>query len=660
LTVEARASISDALGWDPLLLDGSSMDCFREIVFNRRENGNPSQSKDWTRGSGTRYCPECLRENPGVFYSHWRLWWSFACLRHSLVLRDTCGACQRPIIESKIQDPNLSDPTVCRHELDDGTTCNVPFQDTWTEQQLPESSRILKAQRSIQDAWKPTSDHALRRVFQEGQLHTDYFRTLRGAGIALLRTKDTQLISDLSGVAEDEFHGLYEAGSRTGTSAPKEALFMAVLMAAAHYLHSAPEDEVSPIIRYITFSKPVTVSTEVFGPGSAAHLLSFWSDVGTSMQGRVVRAVDSDLSPIQRLVWGSAIRPEFAQLSHLASLFRRGAKTPSGRQINSSVNGITVDMDAVLPSLLWTNWANPLGVDPRTEPSALQRSLTDAVRIAGLAARRPEHPTETDVDLIAGIGKKLRPEMLGNPDQTKHVLRQICELASLLRVSPPPINYQRRRYLAWWTLLPVEHWRILAESVGENPGKEPKLLRVRRFMFLRATGCGTRDLPHLWHIQPSTHDAADYTEFLTTMSAELVFAIDRCLEAWLKLRGDSTERSGLPALHSDEAAPVTWEPPRWIDPDANLERELSDIDIDLLHDRVRAGQYTITHLAQDTHRAPRHVRWALSASPVPTGNFIEKQKWEVLIPPTTTFLRDNRVAVKAWSSGRVDFGAEYG
>lgn len=656
----ARMLIAEALGWDPAHLDDSTMDSFRDVVFNHRADGNPSQSKDWTRGAGTRYCPECLRENPGVFFAHWRLWWSFVCLKHSLVLRDTCSQCQKPLIESKVIDPERSDPTTCRNSLDDRPLCGLPFEDNWMEEPLPADSRILQAQQTVEDVWRPSRNWDLTRVFREDTKHTDYFQTLRGAGTALLRLNEPSLIADLAGVAESDFLGLYEKTSRTGTTAPKEALFMGVLMAAAHHLHAAPEEQVSETIRYITFSKPVTVSTEVLGPGSATHLLSFWSNVGKLMQGRILRALDSDLPPIQRLIWGSAVGPEFDELSHVASLFHHDATTDGSRRINSAPGDHLVAMGSRLPSLLWPNWANPLGVDPNTEPSTLQRSLSLAVRIAGLAAKRAAGPGQCDVELITGIGRILRPDMLGTPAQTKHVLRQISELATLLRFSPAPINWARRLDLAWWTLLPDKHWRLLAESVGENPGHTAKLLRVRRYMYLRATGTGTRDLPHRWQIERSTHDAADYTEFLTTMSAELAAAIDDYLAVWLKMRGDSQEPRGLSGTPSDEDAPVVWEPPRWLHPGAELERELDDIDIDLLHERVHAGQYSMTHLAVDARRSPRHVRWALAAHPVPSGKATSKVDWANRIEPITMYMRDNRGALDAWAQGGIDFTHQQG
>jgi len=49
----------------------------------------------WGRGSGSRFCPDCLTENGGRWMLSWRLGWSFACLRHNRMLADCCPHCGR-------------------------------------------------------------------------------------------------------------------------------------------------------------------------------------------------------------------------------------------------------------------------------------------------------------------------------------------------------------------------------------------------------------------------------------------------------------------------------------------------------------------------------------------------------------------------------------
>lgn len=49
--------------------------------------------REWLIVNGSRFCPECLAEQPRAWQLKWKLPWSFACTEHAVLLRDTCGAC---------------------------------------------------------------------------------------------------------------------------------------------------------------------------------------------------------------------------------------------------------------------------------------------------------------------------------------------------------------------------------------------------------------------------------------------------------------------------------------------------------------------------------------------------------------------------------------
>lgn len=51
----------------------------------------------WARGSGARYCPDCLRERGLRWLEFWYVQWSFACARHQRLLLTRCPRCQRPV-----------------------------------------------------------------------------------------------------------------------------------------------------------------------------------------------------------------------------------------------------------------------------------------------------------------------------------------------------------------------------------------------------------------------------------------------------------------------------------------------------------------------------------------------------------------------------------
>lgn len=613
----AMRGIETGLGITDRQLRTTVMGSLPDNLVRLRANGTPVQSKDWSRGSGTRYCVQCLRERPGVFYTYWRLWWSFICERHHTLLRGGCPVCHREIIEAALTEREPRDPLLCWATLPDGDFCQHSLVDTWDEPSVATSSPMLHAQLILARGW----------AAGQTNLPVVSANTLRGTGIALLGAGDLERIAELARVPVEDIRGLFDQRDRTGGTPPREPLAMAALLGAAYRLITDPEREVRAVIRETTFIRPVRSADVVEGPGSARYLLSYWPGIDERMRGRVVRALDRDLPPIQRLVHGSAASAEvFEALEALRDALDADDRIYSiedkmrGRSPDTFLDG----WRAGLPRLMWPSWAAPLGVDERTEAYTLQLALADALRIAGTGAR-------PDVDAIAGIGKRLRPSMLGTPRQTDSVLQQLCELALVLQAEPPPIDYPRRMALPATQLLNEEHWNLLTESVGEPSGAHRRHLNTRRYAFLRMSACAPRDLPEPLRFRADTPDVAEFTTFLLTMSAELKVAIDEYLVGWLarfeKVSLFGMEDFGLPRTANGEIV-VAYEPPRFKHRGAQLAPELDDIDLPKLHELIGNGMVGLGHLAEAVDRTPRHVRWAISAHPVPSGRLISSVDWK--------------------------------
>lgn len=612
LTPKAIDGISVALGFSAAQLQTTVMDNLPHELVSLRADGTPVQSKDWSRGGGTRYCVDCLRERPGVFYTQWRLWWSFICERHHTVLRAVCPACHQDIVEATVYEREPRDPGLCWSTRKNGDFCLHSLTDTWAETPVGAESPMLQAQLELARRWSNAPTDSLGV----------WPATLRGTGIALLGAGDLNRIADLAGVPVADLRGLFDQRDRTGGTPPREPLAMAALVGAAYRLITGPETEVQDAIRQTTFTRPVRSTDTVEGPGSARYLLNYWPGIDEKMRWRVVRALDRDLPPIQRLVHGSAASGEAFQ-----AFQRKQEPVPgdpaalwSGLEASLYAPGSAFGKwwaDRSVPKLLWPSWAAPLDVAGRTEATTLQMALADALRIAGTGA----HP---DDDAIAGIGKRLRPSMLGNRDQTDTVLRQLCDLALALRAHPGPIDYERRLRLPVRHLLLDEHWQAVAESVGEDPGAHRRLRNARRYAFLRMSGAGPRHLPEVLGMRAATQDAAEYTNFTLTMSAELKIAIDAYLIGWLALFKSNV--TDLPFSARGQIV-VAHEPPRFTHPGAKLAPELDDIDLPLLHELVGNGEHRLGVLADAVDRTQRHVRWAIAAHPVPSGRLIRPIDW---------------------------------
>lgn len=609
LTPHAVTGITTGLGIPASQLRTTVMRNLPAELISLRPDGTPVQSKDWSRGAGTRYCVECLRERPGVFCTQWRLWWSFICERHHTVLRAGCPTCHSDIAEATVRDREPRDPQRCWATLPDGGPCHSDLTDTWDEPPVDAASPMLTAQLLLARRWSDS----------DARLPTILPATLRGAGIALLGAGDLAHIADLAGVPVGEIRGLFEQRDRTEPTPPREPLAMAALLGAAYQLITGPEADMQHAIRRITFSRPVRSTDVVEGPGSARALLNQWPGIDERMRGRVVRALDRDLPPIQRLVHGSAARSALTVTRESGG--NAGELNPLWGGANNAATGVfgLWWAERSVPKLLWPSWAAPLDVAGRTDAMTLQRALADAVRIAGTGAR-------PDNAAIAGIGKRLRPSMLGTPQQTGDILRQLCELALVLRAHPGPIDYEHRLTLPTHHLLRPEHWHAISDAVAEDPGKDRRLRNARRYAFLQMTGAAPDDLPPPLRMTTGTSDVAEYTAFLMTMTAELKVAIDEYLAAWLRWTDDRAAPS-LPTSANGRVV-VAHEPPRFTHPGAKLAPELDDIDLPTLHELIGNGTTALGQLAAAVNRTPRHVRWAITAHPAPSGQLVCPIDWD--------------------------------
>ncbi|WIB42686.1 TniQ family protein [Curtobacterium sp. MCLR17_058] len=611
LPADVARSIGIAIGCSTNELMDGMMRSFVNDALAPGVDGLPAHAKNWTRGSGTRYCPQCLAARPAVFLAHWRLWWSFLCETHLVPLHDTCPACGHGIPDPALMEAHPVDPSSCRARLNDGSRCGHDLRATWHEAPFDNSAPVVRAQVAISAAWK--RDRETLDVFIPDVQHL--FPTLRGVGIALLAANDIPLIAELAELDPPQLQGLFDETARVGTAPPKNALAMGALMAASFTLMFAREETVRAVIRRLTFARPSERGQTERSPGSAATLLGYWPGVGPRFRGRILRAIDQDLPAMQRLVTGSAVRAEFDEPAVAAYI---GFLTAQDSLRNPEW---TADH---IPPLLWTNWAVPLSVAGGADSETLQRSLA----LGLTAALAGTHRDAPDPEVIAGIGRRLRPAMLGAPAQTTAILRQLGELARYLAASTPLINYStRRRHLPWWQLLDQTHWDMICASVGTFTGSRQRLLNARRYLYLRATAQPTSALPVPWAVTANGRDAAEYTDFQIRMTAQLQLALDAYLEAWLGVTIDAVNAYDR---GKGTCPTAVWEPPRWAGPEVvHLGPELDDIDVPALHELVGSGVTTVRALAAVVQRTPQHVRWALRKHPVPSDQPVLPIDWSL-------------------------------
>jgi hypothetical protein len=94
LDPQQRDRLARATGVADEQLDAMTLSRYHRV--GRRMRGGAQISRGpWERATGSRFCPDCLRETGGRWQLTWRLAWSFACVTHQRLLADDCPDCGR-------------------------------------------------------------------------------------------------------------------------------------------------------------------------------------------------------------------------------------------------------------------------------------------------------------------------------------------------------------------------------------------------------------------------------------------------------------------------------------------------------------------------------------------------------------------------------------
>lgn len=573
------ATLVRATGLSSIRLQGMTLSHYdgRALTLKRTANHLESLRSDfpWVRRSGTRFCPPCLAEQPGVFLMSWRFNWTFACLVHRQVLSDVCPGCGFELPEPHGSRTRPRDPNRCNRQI------RTSFEDFYCEtrldrnihnEQLPAESPILRAQRLINDAIHRAASPSLE------------LRALVSLMGSVRSAAPTGVIADLAGVAVGELVGLIEPEPHAGGSPPSDALTFGALAAAAVRLRDDPEAQVANALREITFNRPPTPAPRSagLGPGSVKELLGRWGKVRAPMIDRIVRALDEDLSPVARVRTRSAVPAVEAATV---------VETTPAQNRHRAVS---------LPKRLWPVWAVPLHLDL----GANLETVADAFAASlDVDAPKPE----------------LRPTMIGVAKQRENVVRTLALLESQLKAGGSPIDYDRRRRLPWQRFLPDAAWSEMCAADGSDPGTGRRAVMARRYLHMRLTGGGPQSLPEQFK-RTRRDDAAQETTFLLRLTEELQKAMDAYARAFF-----IDEECELLWTFGYSPTRLTTEPLVWAPERSDLARslavgpELGDIDTSELHALLASGDRTLTELSSELGRTVAHVKLAIDAWPPPAA-----------------------------------------
>ncbi len=460
----------------------------------------------WGQSSHVRYCPQCLLETDGQWQTGWRLSWEFACLKHSLLLRDSCSDCGNLIPPTPAVPSAPRDPWTCMASLSTYRRCPADLRTAWREP-LPPEHPILQAQSEI------------LALIEGGSTDSEvweYLQDLRAIAVGLEHFESDDLLGRETALEPSSFLGLRPPSVRKGTAAPTDSLWMAgVSTYAVHAMRGGAEDDakrlLAPIVSHLRGMARETTPSAV---------LNYLGDTSDKLRRELSRDLDPELAWLDRLrFYTCTLNP-----------------------LRPTLTDDEIDQRARwTPGSIWPSWAIRLSAPWDKRPDTYRRALSSALLLPGAPSRHV-------VRLRTKLGEKGRriqgTKYFGdNDERTRNVLRDLCFLADWIDNHGSLIDYKRRRELDFRGILAQSEWEALACADGITPRSFLwDAWWAEQYLISRVTG-GAVEIPDDSG-RPSKHD----DQLRHRMSLETQLALDSIALEGLRERGITGE-------------PVVWEPP---------------------------------------------------------------------------------------------------
>jgi DNA-binding transcriptional LysR family regulator len=543
----------------------------------------------WGRGSGSRFCPDCLASSGGRWQLAWRLGWCFACPAHRRLLADVCPECgrvqrQRPHPGHVIPHPgHCAGPTLGSAGLAE-QRCNADLTHADTPR-LRDDHPALAAQRLLLEAIR--SGTATFGVYgsdpQPTSIALSDVRAL--ANRALTHSTD----EDLSAVVPvDLLNARDEARERSGRSTgPCDPQSRPGFMAPSHAGKAAVG---------VTAAIAVLGAADIPRAGAALR----WLVEGSRRRGRTV-------SPTTASSWGRGTSETLAaiQLSALEPLLRPSDRlryrTASNKPRHPEPgSGITDRRARRTPTLLWPEWSLQLSL-PHCYQHHLRRALSCAVLLVGTRLRLTDTARLLGQSTTAQSVSRIFQLLEADP-HWPDILTAITRIADHLETHDVPVDYQRRRELDYDTLLPDDTWARLCRNTGRHQGPQMAAV-VRSLLFERISGLPAVRAPF----------AIDDSGFRAKVAS---FPIHLTPELAAGLHDEAKD-----FLHRHQIwdEPVSWHPPSTLLSDLKLPGpDPNRVDITRLHSLIREDVTGLQETAKRLDTTIDAVRHLLQQHPAPT------------------------------------------
>lgn len=530
----------------------------------------------------SRYCPHCLAETDGRWQLHWRLGWSFACVRHHCLFADECPRCgthPRPTFMPGYSVPSAS---LC--------ACGCNLADTAT---LPLRPRhpITDAQQQILDViaddradFGSYSTHAGARQARSA-LNDVKVLANRALNYASLHGLAAVKSADLPADSRHECVAVTDRPPRRATlhaRAPQRAIDTAVGVTAALDILRAPTlNAAADRACWLTEGQ-----NRETGPAE----LHSCSREGAISAAIIIKASAAWMGPINQLRYRTALPtprspdPDPLRLQCLASS---------------------------VPAAFWPAWSARFIVEGMKAIN-LRPILSGATLLTGTTA----HLTEISNHLGAITSAQALNCYLfalshspGWPTISTAVMR----LNDFLAEQPAPINYTRRRQLDYSALLPVDRWQRICQTAGDLPGAGRKAIAARCYLIEKISGTPARSAvidDHRAHPHNLWKQARN---FARTMTAQLRENLDDEARQFLQ--------------HNGIDEPLTWCPPLDLISDLDLPApDPAAIDRQELRRLAVDDSYTVGQLAAHFGIDQLTVRYLFDEEPIDHNEYSLRSK----------------------------------
>ncbi|MFD7616672.1 TniQ family protein [Streptomyces sp. NPDC059802] len=545
----------------------------------------------WGRGSGSRYCPDCLRDSGGRWPLVWRLGWAFACSDHQRMLADCCPDCGRILRSRPRSGRVVPRPSVCGNPpFGEGGVrsggCGFDLTQTRTPR-LAHGHPVLIAQEHL---WK---------IIQSGTASFGVYEVSpQPSAMALsdIRAIGGRVLADLP---SREIPNLVPADLADMYLAPDEPTSQLAGRAADRPGFMAPP-------RGVNAAVAATIALHVLGQDDAHQ-------AGEKLRG-LLEAMRDELWQISATVidnWGRGLSPvlDAVHLAALAPTFR-----PSDRLRYCTVTAMprhrrTTDRQIArrarkIPSTFWPAWTARFTPTDVLYPRVLAPALAGSLLLIGSRTN-----LDSACQLLGSVtdGSALSYVLQKLDDQPRwpDAMAALIRLADYLDAQDTAIDYQRRRQLDYSRLLPHDRWKDICRHTGTLPGSGLRERIIRCYLFQRISGLPPEAVPGYDPTHNEWRFRAESARFAVFQTPELSAALAEEAQTFL------TDQRIL-----DE--PVVWQPPLALLADLELPGpDPAQIDVAHLHQLVHQRKNPLQHAAHTLGTSFEAVRHVLEEHPAP-------------------------------------------